>query len=1388
MKHEGKELQDEDLWGLSTQDRSLVVCEKFEQAWTKESAKVLEAEAETQSDEEAVPNSATTTKLTGPQAVQVVNKSLWDLIGSRMRIAGIAKFVNSTAQFTYPLLLNRILVFIQDVAAGTNSNNWEGYFFGVLLGVMMMVKALAENTYFFNSFRSGWQARTAVSTQIYRKSLRLSASARQAYTLGEMVNLMQLDSLKMEIWYAMGFHVMWDGIYQIVGYMIILYVYIGWAAFVGLAVMFLVIPVQVVIFKKLMGINRAMVKDTDSRVKSTNEVLQGILGVKMAAWENQYAQVIRDSRAKELAFLKRNMYLGAFSSAYMFSIPAIVAVVALTVYAVNANGVVDAATLFTALSAFGQLRFPLMFYPQALNHLAQMRVSRKRIADFIALDEVQEDRTSEYASSSGQQNNTDDNAIVINQGTFSWGASRSVVSANQAKATLDAKNKGKVAKKKKAATVKGAESSGDIEAGLAMDATSAPQELEEPHATLEDINLTVARNSLTALVGTVGVGKSSLVSAIIGEIKRDSGSVAVSGSVAYAAQSAWILNATIRENILFGEPLDESRYRKVIKACQLAHDLEILQDGDQTMIGERGINLSGGQKQRVSVARAAYSSKEIVILDDPLSALDPEVAAKLFSSCILKFMKGRTRVLVTNQLNVLKRCDKIVCLASGPDGTGRIAEQSTYDNLVASGQAFSKLMKEFESADSEDAEEKQVDVDKIIEEQLDEVLEEEEKGAGAEGKGKKEEEEESRNTEYDRAQSSMSVPESDDKNVLKLGEGKSLMQVEERAMGAVKNSQYAGYAKAAGGFCIVFFVLLAFVFNQATYILNTAWITLWSDDNTYLNNTFTFYLVGYALTAILIAAVTYCRSILTYYAALQAGKSLHEDLLQSVLHAPMSFFDTTPIGRIISRFSKDLYLIDTQLPMTISFFLFTSIFVLATIITIAVTTPPFLIAVPFLAWFYYRSLQRYRPIARDAKRLESISRSPVFAHFSETLGGLSTIRAFDMAGFFSTANISKLDNNLRSFVLIKSLERWIAVRLEFLGSTASILAAVLCVWSASQGHISAGLAGLSLSFSMGLTNLLNQTVRQAAELEGAMNSVERILHYGHKIEQEAPFTSSNPPEPSWPAQGAISIKNLSMRYRAETPLVLRDVSIEIPAGYRIGVVGRTGSGKSSMLLTLLRLVEPEGNFQYNDKPGPIWIDGVDSSKIGLHELRSKIGIVQQTPTIFSGTVRSNVDPFTQYSEAEIWEALAKCEMTAAVKNLGGLDGDVSEYGENFSQGERQLLCLARVVLQKPKVLLLDECSSSVDHATDQAINNTIAESFPGTTIITIAHRAASIIAADRILVLSDGVLAEYDEPIKLLQREDSHFSSMVNQLGPGAARNLTSRASAASQRRLNMNQ
>lgn len=984
----------------------------------------------------------------------------------------------------------------------------------------------------------------------------------------------------------------------------------------------------------------------------------------MFAWEPNFAEMVSSSRSQELSLLSRVAFLRGFSRAFISALPGLVAFVSFLVYALVFTEDVSASTLFAALIAFDQLRFPLLFYPMALANYAQASVSAARVAKFLNMKEVSQNKigTGVYERHESVEKGGGGGTITLENANVYW-SDPSVPVVESDAASVQSKHSS-------------AESLGDTQHSKVSDDAESGAVVRYPKAVLRDMSLQVQPGELCAVVGRVASGKSTLASAILNEALLESGSIRLQGSVAYASQSPWILNASLRDNILFGLPYDEDRYNQVLQACQLQHDLTMLDNGDLTEIGEKGINLSGGQKQRVSVARAAYANADTIILDDPLSALDPEVGKLLFDECIVEFMKGKTRLFITNQLQFLKFCDTVVALKRGT-----VIEQGSFAELAA----------------KEDGE-----VTRLLREM------------GSEEGSKKED-------KATPTSNATKQPDGPGSKSAKTQDGGALVTKEERAVGAVPLSVYKNYIKSGGGFMKFGVVYLAFLLSAVVSTSVIAWISFWTTDASYERNPIGLYLGVYAGLAVVLGFTSFLATFLLVRFGVGASRQMHGALIDSILRAPQSFFDTTPIGRILARFSKDLYTIDVELAEQLDFTVMFSLSIMFALGSIIFVTPLFAVAIPPLAFVYIRAMNYFRNVSRETKRLESVSRSPVFALFSETLGGLSTIRAYGLGDVFLTDFEEKVNQNTKASYNNKSADRWIAIRLETVGATVAGLAAFFASGVAARNLGSedgsrsnfASLAGLSLNFAISITAILNFGVRVFAQMEAAMNSCERVLYYTDEIPKEAPATTEemtsgsetdsssaialqhNGGKPAdlakeWPEKGEIVFNNLKMRYREDTPLVLKGLSVTIKPGERVGVVGRTGSGKSSLLLTLLRIVEPTLEREENYEP-PISIDNVDILRIGLRDLRSRIGIIPQNPVLFSGTIRSNIDPFDQYNDDEIWNALERCDLKETTKEMPGeLGAPVSEYGENLSAGMRQMLVIARALLRNCRVLLLDE--------------------------------------------------------------------------------------------------
>uniref|UniRef100_A0A8C2XQZ4 ATP-binding cassette, sub-family C (CFTR/MRP), member 2 n=1 Tax=Cyclopterus lumpus TaxID=8103 RepID=A0A8C2XQZ4_CYCLU len=851
-----------------------------------------------------------------------------------------------------------------------------------------------------------------------------------------------------------------------------------------------------------------------------------------------------------------------------------------------------------------------------------------------------------------------------------------------------------------------------------------------------NVSLDIKPGRLVAVVGAVGSGKSSLMSALLGEMYSTKGFINIQGSLAFVPQQAWIQNATLRDNILFGSSHEERRLQGVIQACALGPDLELLPGSDLTEIGEKGINLSGGQKQRVSLARAAYSQADIYLLDDPLSAVDSHVGKHLFDEVIGPngLLKDKTRILVTHGVSFLPYVDEIIVLVDGV-----VSEVGSYNSLRASRGAFSEFL------------------DTYAKEQSNQTHSELFKFP----------------TKYVfimfsllvfsglfssvRLRKKSSLKKSD--NVSDIKKGQRLIENETMETGKVKFSVYLQYLRAMGwGYTVM--VFLVYFTQNVAFIGQNLWLSDWTNDAVdYYNMTYPNWKrdtrVGvFGVLGVAQGVFVFIGTLLLANASVDASRILHSRLLNNILRVPMIFFDTTPIGRVVNRFAKDIFTVDEAIPQSFRSWLLCLLGVVGTLFVICLATPFFTIIIIPLAVVYYFVQRFYVATSRQLRRLDSVSRSPIYSHFSETVSGLSVIRAYGHQDRFLKHNETTTDENLKSLYPWIVSNRWLAIRLEFLGNLVVFFAALFAV--ISRKTLDSGLVGLSISYALNVTQTLNWLVRMTSELETNIVAVERVSEYA-ELENEAKWVTDTRPPEKWPEKGRLQFDNYKVRYRPGLDLVLHGITCDIDSTEKIGIVGRTGAGKSSLTNCLFRIIEAS--------EGRILIDNVDISTIGLHDLRSRLTIIPQDPVLFSGTLRMNLDPFDKFSDEDIWRVLELSHLKDYVAGLQeGLQHEVAEGGENLSVGQRQLLCLARALLRKSRILILDEATAAVDLETDDLIQNTIREEFSHCTVLTIAHRLHSIMDSSRVMVLDAGKIVEFDSPSNLLQQQ-GHFYAMATDAG-----------------------
>ncbi|XP_041086711.1 multidrug resistance-associated protein 1-like [Polyodon spathula] len=1021
-------------------------------------------------------------------------------------------------------------------------------------------------------------------------------------------------------------------------------------------------------------------KNKDNRIKLMNEVLNGMKVLKLYAWELAFKDKVLEIRQRELKVLKKIAYLAAISTFTWVCAPFLVALSTFAVYVlVDENNVLDAEKAFVSLALFNILRFPLNMLPMVISSMVQASVSLKRLHVFLSHEELEEDSVDRRAISGSSD------SITIVDGMFSWS--------------------------------------------------------KNPPPSLKRINVSIPEGALVAVVGHVGSGKTSLLSALLGEMEKQEGYVSVKGSVAYVPQQAWIQNATLRENIVFGREKEESWYQRVVEACALLPDLEILPAGDETEIGEKGVNLSGGQKQRVSLARAVYCDCAVYLLDDPLSAVDAHVGKHIFDKVIgpKGVLQSKTRVLVTHGLSYLPQVDLILVLVDG-----EITEMGSYQELLNRQGAFSEFLHTYASAEQDRGEEDSSSPTskdlKGLENGAPAALFSTSTGAGVDS-GKH--------------SSSSEVSGKHNKPEAGTGAGK-LTEADKAQTGKVKLSVFWEYMKAIG-FFLSFLSIFLFFCHHCFSLASNYWLSMWTDDPI-INGTqrHTKMRLGiYGALGLSQGVAVFSYSITVSIGGVLASRYLHQSMLHHVLRSPMSFFERTPSGNLVNRFSKETDTIDSVIPSIIKMFLGSLFNVLACCVVILIATPVVAVIIPPLGLLYFFVQRFYVASSRQLKRLESVSRSPVYSHFNETLLGTSVIRAFQEQQRFIRESDSRVDHNQRAYYPSIVANRWLAVRLEFVGNCIVLAAALFAV--VARDSLSPGIVGLSISYALQITASLNWLVRMSSELETNIVAVERVKEYSDTEKEATWRVEKTAPPQAWPTHGHIEIRDYGLRYREDLELVLKNISFTIEGGEKVGIVGRTGAGKSSLTLGLFRIIEPA--------QGKILIDGVNIAELGLHDLRSRITIIPQDPVLFSGTLRMNLDPFDAYSDEEVWNSLELAHLKNFVSGLPDrLNHECSEGGENLSVGQRQLVCLARALLRKTKILVLDEATAAVDLETDNLIQSTIRSQFEECTVLTIAHRLNTVMDYTRVLVLDKGQIVEFDSPASLLA-EKGIFYKMAKDSG-----------------------
>ncbi|XP_061382806.1 ATP-binding cassette subfamily C member 4 isoform X2 [Danaus plexippus] len=1250
-----------------------------------------------------------------------------------------------------PVALSILLTYWEP---GSNMTYDQAVYCAFTVILMSLLIAFLNHHGTYSTQQFGMKVRIAACSLIYRKVMRMSSGALAQTTAGQVVNLLSNDVNRFD--YAFIYtHFIWLLPLQVIIVCYLIYIKIGYAAIVGvIGIVLQTIPVQSYMSKLAARLRMKTASRTDERVRIMDEIISGMQVIKMYAWEKPFEQVVALARKNEINCITSASYLrGVYLSFMVFTERLTLYITLLSYslfgYQVTADIAFPLAQMFNILQASVAILLPM-----SLSMLMESHTSILRIQQFLVKDEREDLRSVAGVDiaklvASVEKKNKNLREIDLCANKFKKIDEEGIYNPG-----FDCDEKGLMTPAISTTPI-----SNDV--GILIQNVSASWTEDGP-ITLRNINITVPKGKLCAIIGSVGSGKSSILQLLLNELRSSAGRIHLCGPLSYASQEPWLFVATVRQNILFGLPYNPKKYKEVVRVCALQKDFLQFPHGDQTLVGERGASLSGGQRARINLARAVYRQADVYLLDDPLSAVDAHVGRQLFDECITGYLKHTTRVLVTHQLHYLKVADYIVIM-----NNGIIEAKGTYEELLTSGKDFAKLLCSVQEDDNTEAE-KPLPISRRTSARLSTT----------------------RRPSLAESTTGCDIPAQE-------------MEEEERESGSMGWHVYGAYLKAGGRTARIVFMVLLLVIGQLSATLCDYWVTFWTNEVTLLkerqsnatkdyeqdikpvNSTFSLnsYFSGikatpnlnihayigpldtsqylYVYTALIVCCIFFitARAFMFFKVCMTASRNLHNDMFHAMLRGVMRFFDMNSSGRILNRFSKDIGALDELLPR----FLLECIqiyLVMFSILTLnAAALVWTLLPTTIILLLFYVILQIYLKSAQSIKRLEGTTRSPVFSHMSATLNGISTIRSsgaqqrliqeFD---HFQDIHTSTWSSYLASGV---TLGFW----LDFICVIylAIVIVAFLVIDSKT---IFSGNVGLAISQTLILTGMLQFGVRQTAEVISQMTSVERILQYTN-IEKESQWEKGAKETPKgWPWRGRIEFRNCYMKYTPEDLPVLKNLNVVIESGWKVGIVGRTGAGKSSLISSLFRLSILEGE---------VLIDDVDTAYLALQEVRSKISIIPQEPVLFSATIRYNLDPFNCYDDEQLWKALEAVDLKAAIP---ALDFKVSEGGSNFSLGQRQLVCLARAILRGNRILVLDEATANVDPKTDEFIQRTIRKRFSDCTVLTVAHRLNTIMDSDRVMVMDTGRLVEFDHPYKLLCNPEGHFTKMVKETSDKLAAQL----------------
>eukprot|EP00768_Dysnectes_brevis_P009609 gnl/Dysnectes_brevis/983_a1095_3233.p1 GENE.gnl/Dysnectes_brevis/983_a1095_3233~~gnl/Dysnectes_brevis/983_a1095_3233.p1 ORF type:complete len:1384 (+),score=460.23 gnl/Dysnectes_brevis/983_a1095_3233:51-4202(+) len=1278
------------------------------------------------------------------------------VIHSKRRLllgSSILAVLGALLLLTAPPLLSELLEWSYMPAVLRDADKNKAILIAVAMGLSTLVYSFLNQNATRLATRASIDSSVAITAMLYQKILVFGDSIRQRVSGGSFINLLFGDSARIQMFLSVGTQLMSVPVILVIGFAELVWK-LGWGPFISALLMICILmPLNAVAARILFGNVTKSIAAADIRLSRVNECLTGIKVIKAFALEPTFEARITASRAVETRFIYGMSVASSVLSTVMDSLSPMLYLACFSAYVLRGS-TLRPDVLFTTMSVIGTLRRPLGVLPILISSMFEAKLSSRRISAFLSLPEFHRFKSGSTAE--------EDVIIHCSDASFSWipeddGSDLlAVLATKKKKPSLEGPpKKVKKAKKKPAARSSDSEpsSSSSLLFDLPEDTTSEHmatisemadvREEPEPESTsvdinpqqadpdvLRDISLTVRRGEHICIAGRVGSSKSSLLVGLLGELSSRGTVQPIKGRVAYVAQSSWIMNATLRDNVLNGLPYDAERYARVLEACCMLPDLAQLPGGDQAELGSKGLNISGGQQARVALSRAVYSDADVYLLDDPLSAVDTHISRRLFEDVIQGLLADKTVLLATHQVQYLPRMPRCILLEQG---------RVQYDGEPGPAIKLGLITSPTSSPSAEASEGHEDDA----------------AGAGAPGSAV-----------------AATVLHEEDKGQL-LGE-------ERREEGRTGFRMLLKYLTLGGGWTKTVSLLFVAAIAQTVQTSVDLYLSDWAEGSPWFDVSDKRKLLIQLVMTLAMAGLIFLRGIWVSKSTYSVSVNLHEKVTTSVLGAPLTFFETTALGTILNRFASDFQSTDTQIARYLMPGLALFTLVISQFIIICFTNM-YLILVCIVAIFLYIVVfTRFRNALAALKRLEAVSRSPLLSFCQESLDGLISIRAYDKQQEFTTRNIKDLDRFAAFAWPLRTLQCWMGIRLEAVTAGVTLACALVMVFYPDNA-----LAGLSLNYCSTLAATISFVLTSIANLFTELSCTERLIEYS-TLPQEASRASSEGTIPEgWPSAGKLTVQDLRLKYRPELEPALNGVSFTVRPGEKVGIVGRSGAGKSSTAVSLLRLTEPTGT---------LLLDGVDLLKAGLHDVRGAIALIPQAPFLFEGTIKDNLDPAActlrmaregdmsretaqrliasvgdqePISDGMMWESLAQVQMADYFHQRRGLESRIASNGSNLSSGQCQLLCIARALVRQCKVILMDEATASVDPESDRIIQDTVRTVFKDCTVLSIAHRLSTVMDFDRILVMGPGgIVAEMDTPRELLLKHNGVFTQMVRETGP----------------------